>query len=81
MFDNLETVLDEAGFTLADLMATRIYLLDYAEFEVINEVYRKRLPTPSPARTTLQVAALPLGARPNRCDYRCIRETLISATT
>jgi 2-iminobutanoate/2-iminopropanoate deaminase len=63
MFDNLETALNEAGFGFADLMATRLYLLDYADFEAINEVYRERLSAPFPARTTLQVAALPLGAR------------------
>ena len=63
MFDNLETALNEAGLGLADLVATRLYLLDYADFEAINEIYRERLSAPFPARTTLQVAALPLGAR------------------
>lgn len=62
MFDNLETALNDAGFSLADLVATRLYLLDYAKFEAINQVYRERLSPPFPARTTLQVAALPLGA-------------------
>lgn len=63
MFGNLETALREAGLSLADLVATRIYLVDYAEFEAINAVYRDCVPAPFPARTTLQVAALPLGAR------------------
>ena len=63
MFDNLETVLTEAQSGLGSLIATRLYLLDYSEFEAINEVYRERLSAPFPARTTLQVAALPLGAR------------------
>lgn len=63
MFDNLETALTEGGFSLADLVSTHLYLLDYAEFEPINAVYRERLSEPFPARTTLQVAALPLGAR------------------
>ena len=63
MFDNLETALSEAGFSLADLVATRLYLLDYADFEAINAVYRERLSEPFPARTSLQVAALPLRAR------------------
>ena len=62
MFDNLGTALNDAGFSLADLVATRLYLLDYADFETINQVYRERLNPPFPARTTLQVAALPLGA-------------------
>lgn len=63
MFDNLQTALQEAGLALADLVSTRLYLLDYADFETINGVYRERLSAPFPARTTLQVAALPLGAR------------------
>ena len=63
MFDNLETALEDAGYNLGDVVATRLYLLDYAEFDAINEVYRERLSAPFPARTTLQVAALPLGAR------------------
>ncbi|HKU96148.1 MAG TPA: RidA family protein [Vineibacter sp.] len=63
MFDNLEIALGEASLTLADLLATHVYLVDYADFEVINNVYRKRLAEPFPARTTLQVAGLPLGAR------------------
>jgi 2-iminobutanoate/2-iminopropanoate deaminase len=63
MFDNLETALQEAGLSLADLVVTRLYLLDYADFDTINAVYRERLSAPFPARTTLQVAALPLGAR------------------
>jgi 2-iminobutanoate/2-iminopropanoate deaminase len=63
MFDNLEMALNEAGFGFGNLVATRLYLLDYADFDAINEVYRERLSAPFPARTTLQVAALPLGAR------------------
>lgn len=63
MFDNLETALAEAGFSLKALVATRLYLLDYAEFETINVIYRERLSAPYPARTSLQVAGLPLGAR------------------
>lgn len=63
MFDNFETAITEAGFSLSDIVSTRLYLLDYAEFETINDVYRDRLSSPLPARTTLQVAALPLGAR------------------
>lgn len=63
MFDNLKTALEEAGLGLADLVATRLYLIDYAEFETINVVYRERLSAPYPARTTLQITALPLGAR------------------
>lgn len=63
MFENLELVLEEAGYGLADLVSTRLYLVDYANFETVNAAYRRWLKPPFPARTTLQAAALPLAAR------------------
>lgn len=62
-FDNLQVALEEAALSLRNLISTRLYLLDYRYFEEINEVYRERLIAPYPARTTLQVSALPLGAK------------------
>lgn len=63
MFTNLETLLTEHGLTLGSLLRVTLYLTDYQDFEAINNVYGRRIPAPYPARTTLQVAALPLGAR------------------
>ena len=63
MFDNLEALLDEAGLSRANILRTTLYLVDYADFGELNAVYRERLDEPYPARTTLQVAGLPLGAR------------------
>lgn len=63
MLANLQILLDEQGLTLNDLLRTTIYLTDYQDFEAINGVYSKRLHEPYPVRTTVQVAALPLGAR------------------
>lgn len=63
MMTNLETLLDELGRGLSDLLRTTVYLTDYKDFDVINAVYAKHLTEPFPARTTIQVAALPLGAK------------------
>ncbi|TLM80809.1 RidA family protein [Pseudarthrobacter sp. NamE5] len=63
MLTNLQILLDEQGLTLRDLLRTTVYLTDYRDFAAINEVYAGRLHEPYPARTTVQVAALPLGAK------------------
>ncbi|QDG64853.1 hypothetical protein NIBR502772_00330 [Pseudarthrobacter sp. NIBRBAC000502772] len=63
MLTNLQVLLDEQGLTLKDLLRTTIYLTDYKDFQAINDVYSRRLHEPYPVRTTVQVAALPLGAK------------------
>jgi 2-iminobutanoate/2-iminopropanoate deaminase len=63
MMDNLETLLQELGLGLADLLRTTLYLVDYQDFEAINGAYSQSLTGPFPVRTTVQVAALPLGAK------------------
>ena len=50
------------GLALQHLVRTNLYLTDYADFGLVNDVYARRLSAPYPARTSLQVAALPLGA-------------------
>ncbi|GAB3620350.1 RidA family protein [Glutamicibacter endophyticus] len=63
MMQNLAQLLTEVGLDFSCLLKATIYLTDYADFESINEVYASFLPTPYPARTTVQTAALPLGAK------------------
>lgn len=63
MMNNLKTLFEELGLNLSDLIRTTIYLTDYEDFEVINAVYASHLHEPFPVRTTIQVAALPLGAK------------------
>lgn len=75
MMANLETLLEELGLTLSDLLRTTIYLTDYKDFDVINSVYAKRLGDPFPVRTTIQVAALPLGAKVQIDTVVALRET------
>jgi len=60
---NLEAVLQAAGLTLRNVVRSTIYLADINDFGVVNEIYGRRMAEPLPARTTLGVAALPLGAR------------------
>jgi len=63
MITNLETLLNELDLSLSDVLRTTIYLTDYRDFDAINTVYASQLREPFPARTTIQVAALPLGAK------------------
>jgi 2-iminobutanoate/2-iminopropanoate deaminase len=60
---NLTAVLDAAGLTLADVVKTTIYLADMADFAAVNAVYARHMPDPPPARSTVQVAALPKAGR------------------
>jgi 2-iminobutanoate/2-iminopropanoate deaminase len=59
---NLSAVLTAAGATWADVVKTNVYLADLAAFSVVNEMYGQRLGAARPARSTVQVAALPRGA-------------------
>jgi 2-iminobutanoate/2-iminopropanoate deaminase len=64
VMDNLGAVLQAAGLTFDHVVKTTIYLADLADFQAVNEVYGKRFTrTPQPARSTVQVAALPRGAK------------------
>jgi 2-iminobutanoate/2-iminopropanoate deaminase len=58
---NLEALLAAAGLGLGDVVKTSIFLADMADFAVVNEVYASRFAAPYPARSTVQVAALPKG--------------------
>ncbi|MBW2362547.1 MAG: RidA family protein [Deltaproteobacteria bacterium] len=61
---NLQAVLEAAGVGLGDVVRTTIYLTDLGAFQAVNGVYADAFDaTPQPARATLQVAALPLGAQ------------------
>lgn len=58
---NLEAVLAAAGASWDDVVKTTVYLHDMADFPRVNEVYAKALGTARPARSTVQVSALPRG--------------------
>ncbi len=64
VMDNLRAVLQAAGATLGDVVKTTIYLTDLADFAAVNATYEEYFGSSSPpARATVQVAALPKGAR------------------
>jgi 2-iminobutanoate/2-iminopropanoate deaminase len=63
VLDNLAAVLEASGCTFADVVKTTIYLLDLGDFQVVNQAYAKRFASSPPARATVQVSALPKGAR------------------
>jgi 2-iminobutanoate/2-iminopropanoate deaminase len=60
---NLAAVLEEAGSSLANAVMVSIFLVDLGDFQAMNEVYARHLTEPYPARATVQIAALPSGAR------------------
>jgi 2-iminobutanoate/2-iminopropanoate deaminase len=60
---NLEAVLAASGLGLGDVVKTTLFLVDLGEGPAVNEVYARRFPSPHPARSTVQVAALPAGGR------------------
>jgi len=60
---NLESVLTAAGGSLTDVVKTTVFLQDMAEFAAMNAVYAQFFSQNPPARSAVQVAALPLGAR------------------
>ena len=61
---NLRAVLAASGSSLDRVVRTTVYLTDLADFPRVNEVYARHFDAePSPARTTIEAARLPLGAR------------------
>ncbi len=63
VMENLRAVLQAAGSDLSRVVKANIYVTNLAEFADINRTYAEYFTTDPPARATVQVAALPLGAR------------------
>ena len=59
---NLQAVLDAAGASWSQVVKTTVYLHDMAHFPRVNEIYAKWIGDARPARSTVQVTALPRGA-------------------
>lgn len=62
VLDNLAAILASRGLGFADVVSTSVYLTDLGQFAAMNAVYAERFGSHLPARTTVQVAALPTGA-------------------
>jgi 2-iminobutanoate/2-iminopropanoate deaminase len=60
---NLAAVLEAAGSSLSKVVKTTCFLVDLGDFAAFNEVYGKHMGDSRPARSTIQVAALPAGAQ------------------
>ena len=63
VLSNLSAVLEAAGLGMADVVRTTIYLVDLGEFVLVNELYAQAFGSSKPARATVEVSALPKGAR------------------
>jgi 2-iminobutanoate/2-iminopropanoate deaminase len=61
VMQNLTAVLESAGVAWVDVVKTTVYLQDMADFPRVNEVYGRMIGDARPARSTVQVAALPRG--------------------
>ena len=62
VFENMKAVCAAAKGSLADIVRVGIYLTDLADFAVVNAVMAEYFQAPYPARSTIQVSALPRGA-------------------
>ena len=62
VLQNLRTLLAAAGKSFADVARVNVYLTDMKDFARMNAVYARHFEAPYPARTTVAVAGLPLGA-------------------
>ena len=66
---NLKTILAEAGLAMSDVIKTGVFLTDLHDFAAVNEVYASFFSEPYPARSCVQVAAIPKGAK---VEIECI---------
>jgi 2-iminobutanoate/2-iminopropanoate deaminase len=63
VFDNIAAVLRTEGLTFDNVVKTTIFLTDLGDFQTVNEVYGSYFKQDPPARSTVQVSALPRGAK------------------
>ncbi|MBW1636518.1 MAG: RidA family protein, partial [Deltaproteobacteria bacterium] len=62
IINNAGEIAKAAGTDLANVVKTTIFLTDLADFQAVNSAYGEHFPEAPPARSTVQVAALPLGS-------------------
>lgn len=63
VMQNLSAVLEQAGTSIQNVVKTTVFLTDLDEFKAMNAIYAEFFPSNPPARSTVQVARLPGGAR------------------
>lgn len=59
VLSNIEALLKVEGMNFSHIVKTTIFLTSMADFTTVNEIYAKKFPSNPPARSTVQVAALP----------------------
>ena len=62
VLNNIKAILEESGSSIDKVIKCTVYLADINDFAAVNEVYKDFFDEHKPARSALQVAALPLGA-------------------
>lgn len=62
VLENVKAILDDQNLTFANVVKSTVFLTDLANFAGMNEIYAKYFTGDFPARSTIQVAALPKGA-------------------
>jgi 2-iminobutanoate/2-iminopropanoate deaminase len=62
VLENVKAILDDQNLTFANVVKSTVFLTNLADFAGMNEVYSKFFSSDFPARSTIQVAALPRGA-------------------
>src|SRR5262249_43590908 len=63
VLEKLKAILGAAGLGFADVVKTTLFLTQIGDFARVNDVYRSYVHEPFPARSTIAVAALPMGAK------------------
>jgi 2-iminobutanoate/2-iminopropanoate deaminase len=63
VLDNISAILRAEGLSFENIVKTTIFLTDLADFQTVNEIYASYFKQTPPARSTVQVTALPKGAR------------------
>ena len=63
VFQNIKTVLEELNASMADILKTTVFLTDLGDFGAVNEIYAEWFGPDYPARSCVQVSALPAKAR------------------
>src|SRR6476659_8179791 len=63
VLDNISGLLKSEGLSLGDVLKTTIFLTDLGNFQIVNEIYGSYFSSEPPARSTVQVSALPKGAK------------------
>ena len=66
---NVKNILEADGLTMSNVVKTTIFLADLADFAVVNAIYESFFSQPFPARSCVQVAAIPKGAK---IEIECI---------